>query len=178
MTPIPSKDMRMCLNTAPGPISASAIRPNTTGKPPFVFAHELAHVIAIYRTGNSEHNHAHCMSAGRILSNVFRRRRSRNIGPGADPRLLRDWRDYRAVYRRLLTNAYDVLPSGAKGIADGKSCPGSRTLIRQVGASQATRYCHRTLAFTVRLSFRRPRLNAAQDPFDPVAMSAAVPYSP
>ena len=36
-----------------------------------MFAHELAHVIAIYRTGNSEHNHVHCMSAGRILSNVL-----------------------------------------------------------------------------------------------------------
>ena len=41
------------------------------GQTAIVFAHEMAHVVAIYRTGNSEHNHAHYMSAGRILSHVL-----------------------------------------------------------------------------------------------------------
>lgn len=41
------------------------------GQTAIVFAHEPAPVIAIYRTGNSEHNHARYMSAGRILSNVL-----------------------------------------------------------------------------------------------------------
>ena len=41
------------------------------GQTAIVFAHEPAHVIAIYRTGNSEHNHAHYMSAGSVLSNIL-----------------------------------------------------------------------------------------------------------
>ena len=41
------------------------------GQTAVVFAHEPAHVVAIYRTGNSEHNHAHYVSAGRILSNIL-----------------------------------------------------------------------------------------------------------
>lgn len=41
------------------------------GQTAIVFAHELAHVIVVYRAGNSEHNHALYMSAGRILSRVL-----------------------------------------------------------------------------------------------------------
>lgn len=41
------------------------------GQTAIVLAHKPAHVIVIYRAGNSEHDHAHCMSAGRILSSVL-----------------------------------------------------------------------------------------------------------